>query len=419
MLTRTLALLAGLALAACGTSTIPLEDAGPGPDTGPPADADVAPDDAGPDMDAGPAPVCDPGATQIGECGFCGSQAQECDSAGQWMGTSECLGEGECAFGTVETRDLAMCAQEQRLCLDGCLWGPWEEITPSGVCEPGESRLNPAACPDGESRGEACSETCVWEVTSTCADPCGGVARTSPEWKREVCVPAGNFVRGSPNFADTQPIVDVYVSSFYVDAYPVTNRRYRECVAAGACRPTNHATYGGGPTFDDYPVQSVWHEWAADFCAWDGRRLPTEAEWEKAARGPAPRTNLFPWGTDTWDCTLVDGYVCGYRAMSSRTRWGEPYDSQPGTVSFYGTFLQLAGVFEWVADYYSSTFYADPSSRTDPQATLVDSDVGTPSIRGWPRGQAGGGGELARRETSSTSGTSFFEQGFRCARSSP
>lgn len=441
MLTRTLslragALLAGLALAACGTTTTPVEDTGLGPDTGPPPGTDAGPDDsgpgdAGPDVDSGPAPVCDPGAMQVGDCGFCGSQAQECDAAGQWVGTTACIGEGECAFGTAETRDLAMCAQDVRLCLDGCVWGDWAEVRPAGACEVGETRTSADACGLGELRDEECSPTCDWAATSMCADPCGGSARTTPEWKREVCVPAGNFVRGSLTYTISQPVADVYVSSYYVDVYPVTNRRYAECVTAGACRRGGHSTYGwyidGDLTYEDYPAQYIYYPDAVAFCAWDGgRRLPTEAEWEKAARGPSPRENAYPWppGT-TWDCTIVDDYECGYRGIGAgRDYWGYPYDLFPRNVSYYGVRMQMAGVMEWVADHFSRTFYADPASRTDPLATAADTEPDLADyrvIRGFARGERPRQELALRRGAGALIGASLSSRqpGFRCARPAP
>lgn len=378
-------------------------------DSGPPNTPDAGPggEDAGA-PDAGPL-ECESGATRISACGFCGSQSEECGLDGTWMVTSACLSQGECAEGTPETETLAMCAQRQRLCLAGCSWGDWEMITMPGECEVGEMRTTTDSCPPGQSRTETCSASCGWEVTTACSDPCGGVVRTSPDYSSEVCVPAGPFIRGSTDYADTQPVVEVTLSAYYIDRYPVTNRRYRECYSMGACPRPSTTTAGNtffDPARDDYPAQGLNHAAAMTFCAWDGgRRLPTEAEWEKAVRGPSPRTNDFPWDGSAHRCDLVYNLECGYRAPDFSLA-NDPYNGLPGSRSYYDTYLQWGGVLEWVSDYYGAAYYADPSSRSDPTGPAT----GTLHVsRGWSRAQ--GFVPLARRHQTAGS--------FRCARSAP
>ncbi|GAB5547625.1 MAG: hypothetical protein SangKO_073850 [Sandaracinaceae bacterium] len=396
----------------------------PGSDAGPPADADTPGLDATPDtgVDSGPPPEeCAPiGDTRVATCGFCGNRGEECSAAGVWEPTGECLGQGECAVGTTEEEDLGMCATRQRLCLDECMWGDWEDVAPAGECEPGETRLLEDGCSDGAVREETCTDACAWEETRACHDPCGGTPRLSPEWKAEVCVPAGNFFRGSTDFADAQPVQEVFVSSFYIDRYPVTNQRYRECVETGPCEPPPFATPGRDsyqartPPRPDHPVQNVPRSQATAFCAWDGgRRLPTEGEWEKALRGPAPRMNLYPWEGETYPrCDLVENFDCGYRDPSLRLGWApDPYYGVPGSRSFYGTYLQYGGVREWVSDWYSATYYADPSSLSDPQGPLSGGFL----TRGVPRAAAGA---LTQR-TEVMDDAGGLRSGFRCARSVP
>lgn len=402
-------------------------------DGGPDADATDAGEglDAGPDEpdatappDTGPTPVCEPGQMDVAPCGFCGSQGRTCDAAGQWMATSECLGQGECAVGSVEARDIALCGQEQRLCLDGCSWGAWEYSRVPGECEPGDTRVSGDACSPGETRGETCSDACVWEGTSSCVAPCGVVARSTPDWAREVCVPAGPFYRGSTTYTDTQPVAEVYVSAFLIDAFPVTIRRYQQCVSAGLCTPSTHEGYSL-PERADYPVQLLTRAQAEQFCTWDGgRRLPTEAQWEKAARGPSPRMNPFPWEGTSWDCSLVPSAGCG-TPRDPRNWAATPYDGQPGTRSYYGTYLQIAGVPEFVVDYYSATFYADARSLSDPEFTESDGTWSMFGPRGAVRGSyLGSERELANRGVYTVyedSGASMrlVDIGFRCARSAP
>jgi hypothetical protein len=110
-----------------------------------------------------------------------------------------------------------------------------------------------------------------------------------------VGVPAGEFVMGSDGGDIAEgPSHTVHLNAFYIDKLEVTNALYRKCVDADACPRIDRATYFDDPTYNQHPVVNVAWPWARAFCAWSGKRLPTEAEWEKAARGTDGRT--YPWG---------------------------------------------------------------------------------------------------------------------------
>jgi len=183
-----------------------------------------------------------------------------------------------------------------------------------------------------------------------------------------VAVPAGPFIMGSDHGApDEAPVHTVVVSTFWLDRHEVTNTRYAACVRAGACvRPALASSrlrphYFDDPRFGDYPVIFVSWEQADAFCRFDGGRLPTEAEWEKAARGPAPSRRIYPWGDDAPDCRHAN--MGGPSSCLGDT---DLVGRRPAGASPYGA-LDLAGnVWEWVADRYDRHWYAR-SEAVDPR----------------------------------------------------
>ena len=339
---------------------------------------DSGPPDAGP-----PPPECSVGEMRTSTCGFCGTEAQACEEPGTWVPTSECLGQRDCAAGTVETRDLDLCAQEQRICLDGCTWSDWEASRGPGACEAGATRqVMHASCAASERLVEVCSATCAWDVgVGTCVDPCGpSPLRTTPEWAREVCVPDGEFIFGLEG-TGREPESNVYISTFYIDVYPVTYRRFQQCVTAGACAPADGTYARTTPEYLDYPVQGISRNDAVAFCAWDGgRRLVTSAEWQKAARGPAPRRNRYPWG-DTLDCAIVDSGAPPCDAPMLSDRYGaDPFDAfSAPSASYYGAQMMGFGVSEWVLDAVCPNWYSLPDSRApDPVCEPGNPDTVAP-----------------------------------------
>lgn len=223
-----------------------------------------------------------------------------------------------------------------------------------------------------------------------------------------VPVSAGDFTMGSANGEDSEkPEHTVYLDDFWIDQFEVTNALYKKCVDAGKCQPPpsigswTRASYYGNAQFDDYPVIYVTWTDADAYCAWAGKRLPTEAEWEKAARGTDQR--VYPWG-DVFDKTLLNSSEGG---LGDTTVVG----NFPGGASPYGAMDMAGNVLEWVADSYDSAYYAI-SPRVNPKGPAAgDYKV----LRGgsWFSGQYDARSSF--RRSFGISGLRYGFVGFRCA----
>ena len=189
---------------------------------------------------------------------------------------------------------------------------------------------------------------------------------------RMIYVPGGTFAMGSRFAPEEGPIHDVTLSPYYIDQYEVTNAQWLACVSAGGCADPDVTTaYDGTPyygvaAFDNYPVVNVtWYE-ADAYCQWRGARLPTEAEWEMAARwNPATgAVTIYPWGDD-WDPLRLNfcDASCPLTAnadSSADDGWPQvaPVGSFPDGASPVGALDMAGNVAEWVADWYSAGYYA-------------------------------------------------------------
>jgi sulfatase modifying factor 1 len=185
-----------------------------------------------------------------------------------------------------------------------------------------------------------------------------------------VYIPAGEFTMGSDRGEKNEkPVHKVYLGAYYIDKYEVTVDNYAACVKAGFCNEPDTGKYcnRGKSGRGRHPVNCVDWSQARAYCEWRKKRLPTEAEWEKAARGTDGRE--YPWGSEKASCRYAVMKDGGDGCGMDRT-W--PVGSKPAGASPYGAMDMAGNVWEWVADWYDNKYY-----HKSPESNPKGPDSGT------------------------------------------
>jgi formylglycine-generating enzyme required for sulfatase activity len=183
---------------------------------------------------------------------------------------------------------------------------------------------------------------------------------SSMDGMTQVYVPEGEFIMGTTHNHDfpDSPEHTVYLDAFWMDKVEVTNSMYLKCLQAKGCTtPVSDNTFYNNWVYRDHPIVYVTWSQANAYCQWADRRLPTEAEWEKAARGTDRR--LYPWGGKPPTPRLANYSETMIQESVSSFRY--PLGASP-----YGVLNMSGNVREWVADWFDPNYYAN-SPFTNPK----------------------------------------------------
>jgi formylglycine-generating enzyme required for sulfatase activity len=222
-----------------------------------------------------------------------------------------------------------------------CQLGGGSPGQPTAIVLP-DSAATPTAIPQGDSQSNA---------------KLGETRTAAADGMTEVFIPAGVFTMGGTDpraSGDEKPVHQVTMHAFWIDKVEVTNGMYTLCVKAGSCRfpidfkSQTRSSYYSDAQYADFPVVYVTWLQAKTYCEWAGRRLPTEAEWERAGRGDDFRP--YPWGDQTPDASRANFS----NLIGDTTRVG----SSPAGSSPFGVLDMAGNVAEWTNDIYQADYYA-------------------------------------------------------------
>jgi len=250
------------------------------------------------------------------------------------------------------------------------------------------------------------------------AAPAPTVAFRRARW---LTIPGGTFMMGSERHDDEKPPHPMTVAAFQLDDIEVTTGAYAECVASGAC--TTAGTGGdcnaGKPDRVSHPINCVDYAQAESYCRWHGGRLPTEEEWEYAARGSDGRE--YPWGAAQPTPRLLNacGSECPYssKMFQGNDGWPEtaPVGSYPEGKSPFGALDMAGNVWEWVDGWYCFSGYK-PGIPTNSNWHKSGCQTNSHVLRGGCWGSSGPTGVRAARRIGLSLVSRNDLAGFRCAR---
>lgn len=326
------------------------------------------------------------------------------------------------------------------VCALGCIACTGKDNSPSSTAEPPEaSGAEPAAGAEqprtertangDHDAGEADGGEAVPPEPELVKAPDGTVMQPCPdELPGDMsCIPGGPFIRGRDDGPDNErPQATVWVSTFLMDRNEVTYAAYKACEKAGDCNQ-------GGPQYLDFdrpeqPINGItWYD-ADKYCRAHGKRLPTEAEWEKAARGTDGR--LYPWGNEVATCerAIIKGESEGRGCGLEKTKGDKPETGRPWPVGSrppnqFGLYDMAGNSWEWVSDWYTSSYEAcgEACAGVDPQGPCAGEETcdghRRKIIRGgswyWPADHA----TSVYRRAHVPRNQPFHHFGFRCAAS--
>jgi formylglycine-generating enzyme required for sulfatase activity len=255
-------------------------------------------------------------------------------------------------------------------------------------------------------------DLCYAEVDTHCGTPTPGMA----------LVPCGCYDMGdhfAEGYEDELPVHNVCISAFSMDLHEVTNAEYAECVDDGACTPPyqtssyRRPSYYGNPAYDNFPVLHVDWFMADAYCTWAEKRLPTEAEWEYAARGGLAGKR-YPWG-DTIDCD--DACYGRYRPGCDDHCHNGMCDNDTHPVESYapngyGLYDMAGNIAEWANDWHEMDYYSvsPPNDPPGPVSSWIR------VVRGGSWAELAYALRVASRRQFSMPDQEGEALGFRCAR---
>ena len=317
---------------------------------------------------------------------------------------------------------------------------------PAEPSEPAEPEDSAVPLPDADGDGWPDWRAVEDPAIADCDDSNPLVTPLTERW-----IPAGSFLRGEELDLYASPEVEIWLSDYCIDVYEVSNQDFVALMNSQRDAGIYNEDDQGQPLFDfedldnedefpariidiekqyiveagyeNHPVNEIWRWSALFYCQWKGQQLPTEAQWEKAARGIS--VYPYPWGSEEPSCSLSNYWPRGDNGAPAEPCIGDttPVGSYPAAASEYGIEDMAGNVSEWVSDWFRSDYYQDAPTEdpTGPESGWVEDDFNpegyeAATARGGSHGSGGGSLRSWHRTPEPFDATSNG-LGFRCVRS--